>query len=338
MSATLVAFALTLFVAGEMATFTQLRVVCMRTCAAEQVSASQLQTLLRLGVSLDAYAAFVSAVTLLIALVWFGSAAVVFWRRSDSLFLLLLATQLVTQGAEYGAGGLFSAAWQRPVILLTTLNSIMFCLFLALFPTGRFAPRWMVWVVMPVSVALAVAALPLPKASADLINDVLFPMVLVVLIVAQVYRYRTVSNRIQRQQTKWVILGIGVSLLVELGISILEPLIPGLSAPGALFPLLSVLIVDLALVLGPIAFVIAILRYRLYDIDLLINRALVYGSLTALLAAVYFGCVIGAQALAQALTGIASLPPVAIVASTLLIAALFTPLRRGIQRFIDRRF
>jgi hypothetical protein len=88
----------------------------------------------------------------------------------------------------------------------------------------------------------------------------------------------------------------------------------------------------------PLVAGLAILRYRLFDIDLLIRRTLVYGSLTALLAGVYFGIVVGAQSTVRALTGQAGQQPVIIVASTLLIAALFTPLRRGLQAFIDRRF
>jgi hypothetical protein len=88
----------------------------------------------------------------------------------------------------------------------------------------------------------------------------------------------------------------------------------------------------------PVAVGIAILRYRLYEIDILINRTLVYGSLTALLAAVYFGGVAITQATFRALTGQEKQPQLAVVVSTLVIAALFTPLRRRIQSFIDRRF
>ncbi len=94
----------------------------------------------------------------------------------------------------------------------------------------------------------------------------------------------------------------------------------------------------LALVSLPIAVGIAIMRYRLYEIDIIINRTLVYGSLTAFLAAVYFGGVAATQAIFRAFTGQQEQPQLAVVASTLVIAALFNPLRRRIQEFIDRRF
>jgi hypothetical protein len=88
----------------------------------------------------------------------------------------------------------------------------------------------------------------------------------------------------------------------------------------------------------PISIGIAILRYRLYDIDLLINRTLVYGALTATLILIYFGGVAMAEAIFRALTGQQQQPQLAVVVSTLVIAALFNPLKRRIQSFIDRRF
>ena len=103
---------------------------------------------------------------------------------------------------------------------------------------------------------------------------------------------------------------------------------------GLLVPVVYVEV--LALLLVPVCTYIAILRYNLYDIDVVINRTLVYGSLTATLVALYFGGIVVLQSVFVLLTGQQS--TLAVVASTLLIAALFTPLRRRIQSFIDRRF
>jgi hypothetical protein len=94
----------------------------------------------------------------------------------------------------------------------------------------------------------------------------------------------------------------------------------------------------LSFLLVPLSISVAVLRSRLFDIDVLINRTLVYGVLTTLLAAVYLGGVATTQAIFQSLSGQHKLPQLAIVASTLVIAALFNPLRRRIQSFIDRRF
>jgi hypothetical protein len=102
--------------------------------------------------------------------------------------------------------------------------------------------------------------------------------------------------------------------------------------------MVSIVIISVALLGLPIFTGIAIVRYRLYDIDIIINRTLVYASLTGILALVYFGGVAATQAVLQAFTGQRELPQLVIVASTLVIAALFNPLRRRVQALVDRRF
>jgi hypothetical protein len=135
-----------------------------------------------------------------------------------------------------------------------------------------------------------------------------------------VLRFRR-SRGEERQQLKWFVyagvLSVGAVLLPSAASSFLQLLV---------LPLL------------PVAAGIAILKYRLYDVDIVINRTLVYGALTASLAAVYFGGVTATQVIFRALTGQQEQPQIAIVISTLVIAALFMPLRRRIQGFIDRRF
>ena len=113
---------------------------------------------------------------------------------------------------------------------------------------------------------------------------------------------------------------------------------PTLFQTGSLYSLITSNITLFVLLLGPVSIYIAIMRYRLYDIDVIINRTLVYGTLTVLLALVYVGLVIVLQSLVRLFTGQVSQSQVVIVASTLAIAALFQPLRHRIQLVIDRRF
>jgi hypothetical protein len=144
-----------------------------------------------------------------------------------------------------------------------------------------------------------------------------------------VVRYHRVSG-VERQQLKWFALAAG---LIG-GLIVADQLSLDTLLGDALWNLLDVAtFASLYVAVG-----IAILRYRLYDIDVLINRALVYGSLTTMLALVYFGGVAATQEIFRALTSQEQQPQIAIVVSTLVIAALFNPLRRRIQSFIDRRF
>jgi hypothetical protein len=170
----------------------------------------------------------------------------------------------------------------------------------------------------------------------------LLPLCILASALSLALRYRR-SGGEQREQIKWITFAASVAGLLYL-IAIVSPFIfapeilsggDNLGSPPLWVELLfSVAVLSFAGV--PVAIGFAVLRYRLYDIDLIINRALVYGSLTALLALVYLGGVLTAQAIFRTLTGEES--QLAVVASTLVIAALFNPLRRHIQSFIDRRF
>jgi hypothetical protein len=147
-------------------------------------------------------------------------------------------------------------------------------------------------------------------------------------VISLLVRFRQARGN-ERQQIKWFASAAALSLI---WILVFGQSTRGL--PEAIVALSSLLVIPSV----PIAIGIAILRYRLYDIDLIINRTLVYGSLTVMLALLYFGGVSAIQALFGALTGREEQPQLAIVVSTLVIAALFNPLRRRIQSFIDRRF
>jgi hypothetical protein len=164
-----------------------------------------------------------------------------------------------------------------------------------------------------------------------LLNAVVSAGVFGSIAIVQIYRYRRVSTFAQRQQIKWVVLGI-----VAAAVGYCMFLVVNLLQGGILLSLLGYTAGLLLLALLLISIVVAVSRYRLYDVDLIINRTLVYGSLTALLVLVYVGGVTATQAIFRALSGQGS--TLAVVTSTLVIAALFNPLRRRIQSFIDRRF
>jgi hypothetical protein len=157
----------------------------------------------------------------------------------------------------------------------------------------------------------------------------------------QIYRYVRVSNRVQRQQTKWVLFGFIAAVLTFCsGFAILQLGARLTSGPDlqdhlwVVFALLALLAVTYI----PVSIGIAVLRFRLWDIDPIINRALVYTSLTLSLGLVYFGSVVLLEQLVRSFTGQIREQPIIVVGSTLLIAALFQPLRRRIQALIDRRF
>jgi hypothetical protein len=285
-------------------------------------------------------------------------------RRPDNLIGWIVCAAAVANAMDYFAdgyatyallaepnslpGGLVTA-WVSNWVPMLALGLLPF--FLLLFPTGRLpSRRWrpvavfavLVYVVLPVGYAVLPGPLitfpsvenPLGHegAAGEIVPGVgqvsawmLFVLSSLVSLVSLVLRFRR-SRREERQQIKWVAYAaalIAAYLLVDsIFGEALDPISPILSAIffGSLW----------------VAIGVAILKYRLYNIDLLINRTLVYGALTAILAAVYFGGIVVLQRLFVVLTGGKS--TLAVVASTLVIAALFNPLRRRIQSFIDRRF
>jgi len=262
---------------------------------------------------------------------------VVFWRKSDDRMGLLGSFSLVLLGIIFDQPVLvmIPPALTVPAEIVALLGNACSLIWGYLFPGGQFAPRWMRWVAL-VSIPYWIVATFSRDFSNSLFNFVLFLGLLVSLIVVQIYRYRRVSNFMERQQTKWVIYGIVVAVgayIIELIVLFL--LLPSFFHLSSFFYVLGETIVSCIILLFPLSIGFAMLRYRLYDVDVLINRTLVYGILTTSLVLLYAGCIFGLQFL---LSGFAAGNNLAIVASTLAIAALFQPLRHRIQQGIDRRF
>ena len=301
-----------------------------------------------MGAPVEAPAALVFALDLLgvlasvtAALLCLTLGVVLFWRRSDDWMVVFISSYLLAYGAVF-AGPLEWAQgyypWWPPIAiavvqpLLLTVPTVALVI---LFPDGRVVTSWARWLGIS-SVLLVVAILFLPPA----FGYVLWPVILLGALSTLIHRYRRVSTPTERQQTKWVVLGI-LLWLVLMGLLGIPYALVSSMPPGSALPWWALAGSTgwwLTLTIVPVSLSIAVLRYRLYDIDVVINRALVYGSLTAMLLLVYFGGVATTQALFRVLTGQERLPHPAVVVSTLAIAALFDPLRRRIQAFIDRRF
>jgi hypothetical protein len=155
-------------------------------------------------------------------------------------------------------------------------------------------------------------------------------------VLAQVYRYRRVSTPVHRQQTKWVVFAAAVAGAGLVGTSTLGTAVPAMEQSGPLGQMIGTTLTEGFVLLIPLSIGVAMVRSGLYEIDVIINRTLVYGSLTAALVVLYFGGIVVLQRGFVLLTGEKS--TLAVVASTLAIAALFNPLRRRVQALVDRRF
>ncbi len=342
----LVVLALAVFVASLPVYIAQLQSVCNGTaCAAGQLTPQIVVTLRNLNLSIGSYVAINIALTLVQVLVWFTVGGVVAWRRSNDWMALMVALMLVLLGTGTTlttvAGS--HSVWQFPAQCLDYLSYIILIVVILLFPNGRFVPRWS-WLLMIgfIPVVGQYNFFPNLPPAHDIwligLDNLIWIGLVTSIMATQIYRYRRVSNLVLRQQTKWVVFAISIILLVEVGFTLPTLFFPLLNQPGSLYWLVYNTTSSFSLLLIPISFGIAILRYRLWDIDIIINRTLVYGALTGILALVYFGLVIGLQYMLGRFTGQLAQSNIAIVGSTLAIAALFQPLRRGIQSFIDRRF
>ena len=338
----LVVLTLTIFFASLPAYLAQMETPCFGvTCSfGYPTTPEQAQELTSMGLSSADYAVATLVLTLALVVVCLVVSTLIAWRRPDDRMAMLVAFMLVALAPSNVTSTVLalSSPWQLPNACLFYLAFALFALVFSVFPTGRFVPRW-TSLVLVVFLAVLIPFTFFPNTLFALNNQVLSIYYLtwvgefVILAGIQVYRYRRVSNPLQRQQTKWVIFGLSVlciAIVVGNGLYFYSPF----DDPSSLYnPALNVFIEFLILLL-PLSFGFAMLRSRLWDIDILINRTLVYVTLTALLVLVYIGLIIGLQAL---LRGVISQDNSAvIVLSTLAIAALFLPLRQRIQRMINR--
>ena len=313
-----------------------------------QLTQEGLRELEGVGISLGLYAALGVGVSVLSKLVWFAVGALVFLLRSRDRMALLVSCFLISFGTATLASESVDVlvtthpAWWILGRGLQVLGEVLAVLFFLTFPDGRFVPRWapllaVVFLVFQIPGDLFPGLYRVVPPALNVLQTLVFMGCVLGMIGSQVYRYRNVSTFEQRRQTKWVV--FGTTLAISLLIATMAPLfffVLRMAETSSFVVLVIGDAIPFIMLLIPLSVGIAMLRSGLFDIDLVINRALVYGTLTVSLVIVYLGAVVGAQRLLSPLVGEGN--QLAVVVSTLVIAGLFQPLRRRIQTFIDRRF
>jgi hypothetical protein len=277
--------------------------------------------------------------------IYFIIANVIFLRRSNDRLALLTAVMLATMAATIVRPAESVRVVEDPLVrvlhvMTLSVSIVALVTYLHLFPDTRFVPRWMGWLALfwcALNIGWHfVPPLEWPPRSAPLLLTGLW---VTSGVCVQLYRYLRVSTAEQRQQTKWILFGLLVAstgfLLFNVIVPVLAPVVLRPGVARVMYVIVGVPLEYAALIALPLAFAFSILRYRLWDVDRIAYRAVVYSIMTGGLLALYFGCVLLLQQLFRTLTGANSV--LAVVISTIAIALLFQPLRQTVQAAIDRR-
>ena len=299
------------------------------------------------GQDIASHLRIVVAIEVLVILAFTVIAGLIIFRRRDGVALHLSAALVA-----------FSA-WMSPLLTTLAINvpmwertvyvieAVGFCLAISTlytFPTGRFTPRWTRYFFLGV-IASAVLWVLVPASPFNLSKPYQLSLLSFGIIefwwisgiVAQVWRFARVATPIERQQTKWVLFGfaVGTSLYIALLVErVVVPVFGESRFSNFIYDLFGVPLFLPVLLIAPATFAISIFRYRLFEIELVIRRTLVYTTLTAILAGLYIASVGFFQRLFVAVTGERS--EGAIVLTTLVVAAAFTPVKNGLQSFVDK--
>jgi signal transduction histidine kinase len=283
------------------------------------------------GASRPGYAAFATATLLVFTLACFVVAAVVAARSREPMALYAAAMLAVVGGA--GAPYTDALAGRPGLFLPARLGTYLFPLlvvgFLLVFPTGRPVPRWAAapyaaWALVLLVVMLATP--PYPPGNPPDLWGLLMAIGFVGGLACAGWRWRRVSDPVARAQTRWVLLGLATAIAATLTGSFVPALAPGSAGAAAGFA-----VVTLGTLALPVSVAIAVTRFRLWDVDLVINRAAVYSAVATILLALYLGIVLSAEAVLAGRDG-----ELLALAAAGVVAVALQPLRLGVQRVVNR--
>lgn len=339
----LAALTVGLFVWSIPVAYEQLSTVCegYAGCDFLRLLPEDAKVLKRLGLSVGSYAAYTVALSIVSVLGYWAIGAILFWKSSGHRVALYASVALVTFGTVQADTLHWLAkaypGLDLPVALVYFVGEASFGVLFCVFPDGRFVPRWTRWAAAAwVTYWLLDSFFPNWPL---VISAPLFLCLISSLVVAQIYRYRRVSAPVERQQTKWVVFGFTATIAAFVVVLLIGWLF-ALTQPGIpqfLIYELSITTLYLFALLIPLSIGVAILYHRLWDIDLIIRRSLVYGSLSVVLTGVFSITDTLLQSLFFFITGVEQ-SLVATFGSVIVIAVGFQPLRNRIQGGVDRLF
>lgn len=293
----------------------------------------------KLGISPGTYALTLIAVGVLFVLGFAVPAAIIALRRPHDWVaaLVWLALVLIAMVNSRASTALRNSDGPVELAIAAAYHVAVFLVLLT-FPDGRLVPRWTRWY-LPVGVAwIAIRLAPTPATQAllDFPPWILIDFVVFGLAVAAQYsRYRGTTDPGAKQQTKWLVYGFVVAFLVQYAYYVPYEFVTTFRG-RSVFEFVGSIVHHVLMLIVPVAFTHAVLRHRLYQIDLVINRTLVYVPLTAILAGVFSTSITLFRNLFATLTGASS--DVATLLSILIIVALLTPVKDRLQRIVDERF
>jgi signal transduction histidine kinase len=337
---------LVVFIAGTVAALIHIHIVCpISACTAASLDPVTRRAMEEAGITYEFYIYFQIALGLIFAIPYAGVGFLIVWRRSDDGMALLTSLALLAFGLVVStsmAEALTSAvpASRLAVAPLSGIGSVGFTVFLYIFPTGRFVPRWTMWC----AVIWAIREFPHEFFRGSGTDSSSWPLPLQLLvwaaffasvIYAQVYRFRHLSNEVHRQQTKWVVYGIATALtgyiVTEAVLVVVIRDVHQLTADSLRVALVGSAISSPVLLLIPLSIGVAMMRNRLFDIDVLISRTLVYGALTVVVVGLYVLIVGGFSLIFQAQRNV-----VVALLATWLVAVAVQPIRQWLQRGVNR--